>query len=83
MACVANRTQRLRALNKPIEIPSTEDLVKLINYVDEQMQLQEKKNKKPSYDKYLRMAYLLIVRITIFNKRRISEVNELPIADFY
>lgn len=40
------------------------------------------KIKKTSYDEYLKMAYLLVVRIALFNKRRISEVDELSIADF-
>ena len=78
---VANRTQRLRALNSKNEIPSTEDLVKLKNYVQEQIEIG-KKNKAPTYEEYLKMIQLVIVRIAIFNKRRISEVDELAVTDY-
>ena len=38
-ACVANRTQRLRALNAPNNKPSTEDLVCFKNYVEQEIKL--------------------------------------------
>lgn len=81
VACVANRTQRLRALNSPNNMPSTEDLICLKNHVEQQIKLQMKVM-KPTYDQYVQLAQLLIVRITIFNKRRISEVDEMSVADF-
>ncbi|XP_078312171.1 uncharacterized protein LOC111134313 isoform X1 [Crassostrea virginica] len=81
VACVANRTQRLRALNAPNSMPSTEDLVCLKNYVEQEMKLKMKVM-KPSYEQYVQLAHLLIVRIAVFNKRRISEVDQLSITDF-
>ena len=78
---MTNRTQRLRALNAPNNMPSTEDLVCLKNYVEQEMKLKMKVM-KPSYEQYVQLAHLLIVRIAVFNKRRISEVDQLSITDF-
>lgn len=81
VAAVANRTQRLRTINKQAEIPATSDLLLLKDYVqDEICTYMETKN--PTYNNYVKFAYFLIVRITVFNKRRISEVSELKVEDF-
>lgn len=78
---VANRTQQLRAINSSNDIPSREDLVELKNYITKEMKVHMK-NKTPTYDQYVKMAQLLIVRIALFNKRRISEVDELTVIDY-
>lgn len=81
VASVANRSQRLRALNSSNSMPSTEDLLCLKNYVEQEIKVHMKVM-KPRYEQYLKFAQLLIVRIAIFNKRRISEVDELTVTDF-
>ncbi|KAJ8311543.1 hypothetical protein KUTeg_010898 [Tegillarca granosa] len=78
---VANRTGRLRAINSNDEIPLTEDLVKLQNYVQNQIE-KHMKIKTPTYEQYMMMTQLLIVRIAVFNKRIVSEVDELTVADY-
>ncbi|KAL5020636.1 hypothetical protein ScPMuIL_002282 [Solemya velum] len=40
------------------------------------------KIKAPTYDQYVELTHFLIVRILIFNKRRIAEVDELKVSDF-
>ena len=42
VARVTNRTQRLRALNAPNNMPSTEDLVCLKSYVEQEIKLKTK-----------------------------------------
>lgn len=81
VASVANRTQRLRALNAPDLTPSTADLLTLKNFVVGEISLRMKVF-TPTYDQYVKFAEFLIARITIFNKRRISEVDEMTVADF-
>lgn len=71
----------LKALNKKIDIPLTEDLLKCTDYLKNEI-AEGLKVKSPTYDQYVKFAKLLIVRITIFNKRRIFEVDELRIQDF-
>ena len=52
VACVANRTQRLRALNAPNSMPSTEDLVCFKNYVEQEIKLKTKVM-KPSNEQFV------------------------------
>ena len=52
VACVANRTQRLRALNAPNNKPSTEDLVCFKNYVEQEIKLKTKVM-KPSNEQFV------------------------------
>ena len=40
-------------------------------------------NKVKSYEEWLSLSQLLIVRISIFNKRRISEVSEMKVSNAY
>ncbi|KAJ8320563.1 hypothetical protein KUTeg_002150 [Tegillarca granosa] len=81
VSSVANRRQKLRSLNKKIEIPSTSDLMKLKDFLISNIN-ECLKNTKPTYDEWVWMAQLLIVRIVLFNKRRINEVAELKISDY-
>jgi hypothetical protein len=83
VSSVANRRQKLRQINKQVKIPSTSDLVTLKNYCVEQLKLIMEMSKTP-VDTYQwnKAADLLLVRITIFNKRRIAEVQEIKESDF-
>ncbi|KAJ8302560.1 hypothetical protein KUTeg_018956 [Tegillarca granosa] len=81
VSSVANRSMRLKTMNKKIDIPLTEDLLKCTDYLIKEV-AECLKVKSPTYDQYVKLAKLLIVRITLFNKRRIFEVDELRIQDF-
>jgi len=81
VASGACRTMKLRKMNKPDDIPLTEDLEKLKEHVvggiSNAMQIV-----RPSLHEYADFAMLIITRIAIFNKRRIAEVDELTVHDF-
>ena len=81
ISAVANRRMALKQLNKPILTPITEDLVTLSQWLS-----QEIKNivdvQQPTSAQCKRLASLLLVKIVIFNKRRISEVQELLVEDY-
>ena len=79
VSCVARRRQRLRLLNKPALIPLTSDLVMLKDWLIKEMQTCLKND---SSDDLKWMVQLTMVRILIFNKRRVSEVEEMKVSDF-
>ncbi|XP_053380135.1 uncharacterized protein LOC128548751 [Mercenaria mercenaria] len=81
VASVANRTMKLRALNKKQDIPLTADHVRLRNYTKDAIS-KCSDHHKMTYKEYVRFAWLLIARIAMFTKRRISEVDELTVDDF-
>lgn len=81
VSSIANRRKKLRALNKPIVVPATKDLVKFREFVISAI-AEATKQPSPSYREWVELAQLTIARIVLFNKRRISEVEELKIDDF-
>ena len=70
---LASRRLQLRALNKR---PITKDLVVLTAYLKAQL-VMKRNTFSDLYSKWKAMVSLLLVRVTIFNKRRITEVEEL------
>ncbi|XP_052230128.1 uncharacterized protein LOC127844152 isoform X2 [Dreissena polymorpha] len=81
VSSVANRSKRLKAMNKRCELPSTEDLVSLKKFLVEEIQIKME-NPAPTYPEYVYITHLLIARIALFNKRRVNEVSELKVSDF-
>ena len=81
VTAVANRTRQLQKLNKTEEIPSTEDLVTLNEFLTTTIN-DGSKTPKPSYPQYVELAQAVIARVAVFNMRRIAEVNELKVVDF-
>jgi hypothetical protein len=67
--------------DREAEITATSDLLLLKDYVQDEI-CTYMKTKNPTYNNYVKFAYSLIVRITVFNKRRISEISELKVEDF-
>ena len=81
ISCVANRRKKLRQINKPNVLPLTRDMVVLRDFLLDQMkQLTTISN--PTYKQWLLLAQILIVRMCMFNKRRIAEVDELKVSDY-
>lgn len=81
VASVSNRRLKLRSLNKEVTMPSTEDLVTLKSFLDEKIQ-EAMKTENPTYDEWVRLAQMALVKMVLLNKRRISEVDELKLMDY-
>ena len=82
VSAVANRRQKLRQINKNILIPSTSDLIKVKDFCIEQLKLIMASSAQVDMQKWNKAADLLLVRITIFNKRQIAEVQEIKESEF-
>lgn len=80
VSAVSLRRLKLLSLNKPIKLPLTTDLVKLKDFLDDKID-EFVSIFKPTYQQWNEAAQVLMVRLVIFNKRRISEVEELKVAD--
>lgn len=81
VSSVAQRRLSLRKLNKPVELPLQEDIMTLTKFIDSEVEkILGKRN--PTRQELKWLAQLLIVRIVTFNKRRISEVDEITVTDF-
>ena len=74
------RRLKLRNLNKSIELAKTSDMVMLKDYLDSEMERSLKKNKFSDHE-WTEATQALMVRILLFNKRRVSEVGEIKISD--
>ena len=68
---IANRRVRLRALNKKKELPLTSDLQNLTAFMCEQQKVMISDSVN-SYHDWKHLAEILICRVMLFNKRRIS-----------
>ncbi|RUS79500.1 hypothetical protein EGW08_012732 [Elysia chlorotica] len=80
VSAVSLRRQKLRSLNKTLELPLTSDLVKLKDFLDSKIESFLSKFHH-SYQEWIDAAQALMVRLILFNKRRVSEVEELKSAD--
>ena len=80
VAAISLRRLKLRTLNKSIELPKTSDMVKLKDYLDSEMEQSLTKNQF-SDTEWTEAAQALMVRILLFNKRRVSEVGEIKVSD--
>ena len=80
VSAVMLRRLKLKSLNKSIKLPKTTDMVKLKDYLDSEIQQSLAKNKF-SNNEWTEAAQALMVRILLFNKRRVSEVGEIKISD--
>ena len=74
------RRQKLRTLNKQTELPRRDDMIKLKEYLDKKIS-ENLKIPKPSFHQWTEACQVLLVRILLFNKRRVAEVEELKVTD--
>lgn len=81
ITAVANRRQAMQHLNKPIIMPLTEDMVSLSQWLGKEIH-SILAVPHPTSAQCKRLASLILVRILIFNKRRIAEVQELLVEDY-
>ena len=82
VSSVANHRMKLRAINKPVITPATSDLITLKSFLEQEVQAATQ-NVNPSYEEWRVTAQMVMVRVVLFNKRRISEVEELRLLDFH
>ena len=73
-ACL--RRLKLQSLNKATQLPLTSDLVKFKDFLDDEIETLLEIS-KPTRKEWIAGAQSLLARLVIFNKRRISEVEEL------
>lgn len=81
VSSVAKRRQKLRHVNKPSKIPLSSDLLKMKQWMESELN-EAIKVQMPSRAHWERTAKMVMVRIAMFNKRRISEVLEMKVTDF-
>lgn len=81
VSAVAKRRQKMRHINKPNRVPLTSDLLKLKDWIGNELQ-KITKVQSPTREQWERVARMTMVRIAMFNKRRIAEVSELKVSDY-
>ncbi|XP_052261565.1 uncharacterized protein LOC127865682 [Dreissena polymorpha] len=81
VSCVAKRRQQMRHINKPTKVPLTSDLIKLKDWLLQQLR-NVIKVENPTRVLWEKAANMAMVRIAMFNKRRIAEVSEMKVTDF-
>lgn len=74
VAASTARLQQINKLNKAIQLPDTNDLVKLTKFIDRRIT-------DPATD-YAMLQKLLMTAIILYNKRRPAEVAEIRISDY-
>ena len=77
------KKKHIRDLNKTVNIPETEDLVKLRRYLIGEMKEKTdllRQDPNPSIFKWL--AKVTMCRLLLFNKRRVAEVENLTVENY-
>lgn len=83
LSCPALTTLKTRHYNKLDELPSTEDLIKLKSYTDEQISsLTNLLKCESSYNSWRSLSEVVLVRLLVFNKRRASEPAKLELLQY-
>jgi hypothetical protein len=78
MSCPSLATLKTKGYNKPVELPSTSDLMKLKAYTEEQLkQYTAKLKEQPQYKYWRSLAEVVLTRLAVFNKRRATEPAKL------
>ena len=73
------RMQQKEKLNKPILLPSGDDIQKLAKFIDSEIKRELELSGKNNHAK---LQKLLLSALLIFNKRRPQEVASLTVGDF-
>lgn len=83
MSCPALATFKTNTYNKPDELPSTEDLIKLKNYTEKRLiDLGKQLKINPTYELWRSLSEVVLTRLLVFNKRRASEPAKLELLQF-
>ena len=81
VSTVMNHQKKLRALNKPIVTPATVNWITLKAFLERELEAVTQYSNH-SYEEWKVVAQMVMVRVVLVNKRRISEVDELLLLDF-
>lgn len=80
----ALETQSRQKRQRKDLLPTTEDVSKLYNYLNEiRRSNYEKLKKKFSYDVWLTLAKAILVTVLVFNRRRAGETERILVEEFY
>jgi len=83
MSCPALSTLKTKRYNKPDELPSTEDLMKLKEFTETQMcRLTQQLKTEQDYSSWRQLAEIVLTRLVVFNKRRASEPARLELSQY-
>ena len=82
MSCPASAAQKSNTYNKPDELPSMEDLVKLKQYSENRLEeLTKQLQMEPSYPVWRALSETVLTRL-FFNKCRGSEPAKLLLSEY-
>ena len=83
LSCPALASQKTKMYNKPDELPSTEDLMKLKQYTEKRLDdLSKQLTVEPSFSAWRELSEIVLTRLLVFNKRRASEPAKLELSQF-
>ena len=83
MSCPASAAQKQKTYNKPEELPSTDDLVKLKEFTEQKLSdLSERLKSEATYKVWRSLAETVLARLVVFNKRRASEPAKMLLSHY-
>ena len=83
LSCPALATLKTQNYSKPVELPSTGDLVKLKEFTDRQISsLSDQLIQSPNYNCWRPLSEAVLARLVVFNKRRASEPAKLELSQY-
>ena len=83
VSCPALATLKSKTYNKPVELPTTDDLMKLKKFTEEKMHNLVKQLKAaPSYNIWRQLSEVVLTRLVVFNKRRANEAAKLLLSQY-
>ena len=83
VSCPALATLKSKTYNKPVELPTTDDLTKLKKFTEEKMHNLVKQLKTaPYYGTWRQLSEVVLTRLVVFNKRRANEPAKLLLSQY-
>ena len=80
---ISHKTREENRRNKPVLLPTTEDLTKVKNYIE--IELERAKNNlksDQSMENFQALQSLVVCRLIMFNRHRSGEVSEVRLEDY-
>jgi len=82
-SCPALLMLKSKRYNKPDELPSTEDLLKLKAFTEQQLEtLCSQLKAEPEYSTWRSLSEIVLTKLLVFNKRRASEPVKLELSQY-
>ena len=83
MSCPALATLKSKNVNQAVELPKTEDLLKLKTHAEKKIHdLTKQLQTQPDYNAWRQLSEVVLTRLVIFNKRRASEPAKLLLSQY-